>query len=452
MSKRREDVRTREPQAGAGPSGPAEPHLEIDELLDQALARSAEVRATRDQVRGLLRAVTHVGADLDLDEVLHRLVDAARDLAGSRWAALGLLHEGRMTQVVHRREDEPVVGMLRRLPDDTGVLGWRVDDPRVARIEDLTSHPDARPEVRGRDPEVRSFLRAPVRAGSTTYGNLYLADDRAGVFDEDDERLVAALASAAAVAVQNAVLLTRARREQRWTQAATELATHLLAQDIDLREGWQALLEVAVDVADADGATLTSIDPADPHTIEVVAAAGSTGIPAGARRPDGISLTGAVLDSGEALLVRDAPSDPRTGDLGSLVPNLGSVLAAPLPDHGSTSGGVQSVVALIRTADRPAFRDLEIDVVKGFAAQAAAILTVARARHDRERLARLEDREELLTGLQHTVFSQLQRSTLTLANIAAQLDPSLRRLLLDQIDVLERLVRSIRDTIFDVPR
>lgn len=145
--------------------------LELDELLDQVIARAGEVRSTQGRLCGLLKATQYVAADLDLDEMLTRLVDAAREFLGSRWAALGLLHDGLMTQVVHREGDAPLVEMLRRLPADTGVLGWRVDDPRSARIDDLASHPDALEEVRSHEPAIRSFLRAPVRAGTVTYGN-----------------------------------------------------------------------------------------------------------------------------------------------------------------------------------------------------------------------------------------------------------------------------------------
>lgn len=110
------------------------------------------------------------------------------------------------------------------------------------------------------------------------------------------------------------------------------------------------------------------------------------------------------------------------------------------------------MLSLIRTADQPSFRELETEMVHGFATQAATTLALARARHDRERVERLEDRERALEGLQQTVFPELQRSSLTLANVAGQVEMRFRDMLLDQIDVFEGLTHTIRTTMFDVPR
>ena len=428
------------------------PRLQLD-LLDQIIERAGELRSTQGRLPGLLRATHHVAADPDPNEVLTRLVDAARDLVGARWAALGLLHDGLMTQVVHRPDDAALVRMLRRLPVDTGMLGWRVDDPRSARVDDLIGHPDLAPEDRTHDIAIRSFLRAPVRAGSATYGNLYLADERTSAFRDDDEQLVVALAAAAGVAVRNAVLLTRARRQQHWNQAGTDLAMRLLSQDASLTESWQALLEVAVDVADAHGATLTSRDPAYPERIEVVAAAGRLASWRGRHITDAKALTHVVLDTGQAAVVHDASTDPHTTELSTLAPGVTSVLAAPIPDPGAGENTPRSVLTLTRSLDQDGpFQELEVDMVYGFAAQAAATLALAQARHDQERLARLEDREHTVRALQRSVFAQLQRSTLTLANVAGQIDSRLQNVLLDQIDSLEQLTHSIRTSMFDVPR
>ena len=436
------------PSTGDLPGGP---RLQLD-LLDQIIERAGELRSTQGRLRGLLRATHHVAADHDPNEVLTRLVDAARDLIGARWAALGLLHDGLMTQVVHRPDDAALVRMLRRLPVDTGVLGSRVDDPRSARVDDLIGHPDVVPEVRTHDIAIRSFLCAPVRAGSATYGNLYLADERTSAFRDDDEQLLVALAAAAGVAVRNAVLLTRARRQQHWNQAGTDLAMRLLSQDAGLTESWQALLEVAVDVADAHGATLTSRDPADPESIEVVAAAGRLASWRGRHITDAKALTHVVLDTGQAAVVHDATTDPHTTELSTLTPEVTSVLAAPIPDPGAGENTPRSVLTLTRSHGQDPFQELEVDMVHGFAAQAATTLALAQARHDQERLARLEDREHTVRALQHSVFAQLQRSTLTLANVAGQIDSRLQNVLLDQIDSLEQLMRSIRTSVFDVPR
>ena len=46
-------------------------------------------------LRRLLDAVLSVGSDLDLPSVLHRIVEAAVDLADAKYGALGVLDETR---------------------------------------------------------------------------------------------------------------------------------------------------------------------------------------------------------------------------------------------------------------------------------------------------------------------------------------------------------------------
>ena len=48
-----------------------------------------------DRLPALLEAGRALVAELDLDVVLHRLLDVARDLTGARYAAIGVLDEER---------------------------------------------------------------------------------------------------------------------------------------------------------------------------------------------------------------------------------------------------------------------------------------------------------------------------------------------------------------------
>ncbi|CAM5702988.1 hypothetical protein MAUB1S_03624 [Mycolicibacterium aubagnense] len=56
-----------------------EMHEQLDELL-----------AGRDQMESLLRVIVAIGGDLDLNTTLHRIIDAAIELTGSRYGALGV--------------------------------------------------------------------------------------------------------------------------------------------------------------------------------------------------------------------------------------------------------------------------------------------------------------------------------------------------------------------------
>ena len=67
--------------------------LELDELLSQLVERAQDVMATQGRLRGLLRATRAVAGDLSLPVLLRRLVAAAAELVGARYAALGVLDD-----------------------------------------------------------------------------------------------------------------------------------------------------------------------------------------------------------------------------------------------------------------------------------------------------------------------------------------------------------------------
>jgi len=60
------------------------PHLRLDDLLDELQARIEAIRSTRDRIRSLLEAVLAVGRGLELEPVLHRIVETAATLVDAR--------------------------------------------------------------------------------------------------------------------------------------------------------------------------------------------------------------------------------------------------------------------------------------------------------------------------------------------------------------------------------
>lgn len=76
--------------------------LRLDELLREVQERLTEIVATRDRMQGLLDAVLAVGAGLELDSTLRRIVQSAVELVDARYGALGVLGgSGGLAQFVH---------------------------------------------------------------------------------------------------------------------------------------------------------------------------------------------------------------------------------------------------------------------------------------------------------------------------------------------------------------
>ena len=65
-------------------ANPLVPQLRLDELLTELQVRLQDIPDTRDRTHALLEAVVAVGAHLDLEVVLRRIVEAAVTLVDAR--------------------------------------------------------------------------------------------------------------------------------------------------------------------------------------------------------------------------------------------------------------------------------------------------------------------------------------------------------------------------------
>src|SRR4051794_35961881 len=103
--------------------------------------RSAEAP---DRMRRLLEAVLAVGEDLDLQAVLHRIIEAAVALVDATYGALGVIGEGdRLSQFVTVGIDDQTYRQIGPLPRGHGILGLLIREPRPIRLDDLNAHPSS---------------------------------------------------------------------------------------------------------------------------------------------------------------------------------------------------------------------------------------------------------------------------------------------------------------------
>ncbi|AXI80908.1 PP2C family protein-serine/threonine phosphatase [Peterkaempfera bronchialis] len=193
---------------------PLDPHLlEIAEQL-QELARA------QGRLQSLLAAMLSISRDLDLQMVLRRIVTAAMELSGARYGALGVLDETgeKLVEFIPLGLSEQQRAELAGvdLPHGRGLLGHLIRHPEPLRVDDIAHHPESVGFPVGHPP-MHTLLGIAISVHHRVYGNLYLSDRRDGQpFDGQDEAVVAALAGAAGVAIENARLFeqARARAEQ----------------------------------------------------------------------------------------------------------------------------------------------------------------------------------------------------------------------------------------------
>ena len=154
-------------------------------------------------VLGLARSLL---GGLDVDVVLERVLESARELTGAQHAALGVLDEGRteLSRFLTLGIDNATRLRLGDLPRGRGVLGELISNPAPLRLADVGSHPHSY-GFPASHPPMRSFLGVPLLVAGEPFGNLYLTNKRdADEFTDEDEEAVVLLAELAGLAIDHA--------------------------------------------------------------------------------------------------------------------------------------------------------------------------------------------------------------------------------------------------------
>jgi signal transduction histidine kinase len=164
-----------------------------------------------DVDRRLQEALLLIASELDLDTVLLRIAEAAAELVGARYAAMGVLNDDHtaLSSFIYTGISAEEAAAIGPLPEGRGILGLLITDEHPMRLDDLSTHP-ASTGFPPNHPPMRTFLGVPVLVRGEVFGRLYLTEkEGGGTFTDEDETLVVALAAAAAVAVDNARLHAR---------------------------------------------------------------------------------------------------------------------------------------------------------------------------------------------------------------------------------------------------
>ena len=164
-------------------------------------------------LRAVSDAVLAVASELSVDEVLQRLVDRARELAGARYAALGTPDgEGGFRRFLVSGMDDELIAAMGPLPRTHGLLGAMLEPGGSFRSEDIHTHPRFRGWWPRGHPDMRSFLGVPIVTREGVIGAFYLTQkEGAASFDEEDQALIEVLAAHAAIAITNARLYEQSR-------------------------------------------------------------------------------------------------------------------------------------------------------------------------------------------------------------------------------------------------
>jgi signal transduction histidine kinase len=408
-----------------------------------------------------------VNAGLDLGEVLTRIVRSACELVDAKYGALGVLGPDgeHLVEFVTRGLTPDEHEAIGELPRGHGVLGLLIRDPRPLRLDNLADHPDSY-GFPPNHPPMGSFMGTPVLIRDQVFGNLYLTEKIGATgFTAEDEAILVALAAAAGIAIDNARLFERTRRQRQWMATTGEVSQMLL----EGRDEATAMAYLAHQARALSRAELAVVALYDENADLVVCAADTdaasdTDAPAeGAPTASGASQ-GLVLEdlrwqhlvAGRSpLLVLTREGEQADATLAGAIRGL-----ATTDPHGPTAllpiaigTDEVGVLAIAWTPDaEPIVSDL-LELLVPLTHQLALALVAARNQHARSQVALLEDRDRIARDMHDHVIQRLFATGLSLqATSRVPVAAPVRARLDDAVEALDEAIRDIRHTIFELHR
>jgi signal transduction histidine kinase len=422
------------------------------------------IEAASRHVLDLSRSIL---AELDVDVVLERVLQAARELTGARYAALGVLDASaiELERFITVGVDEQTRATIGDLPRGRGVLGELIEHPTPLRLEDVGSHPRSYGFPTGHPP-MRTFLGVPIAIAGHPYGNLYLTEKEGGAqFTRGDERAAGTLAEFAGVAIENARRYGGAKRQRDELKrtVATLEATTQVTQAVGGRTDLAAVLEMIAKrgraLVSARMLVVELLDGLD----QLVIAAGAGEWPL-SMQGERVPLAGTVAEAALRTLQTQPLDDELNRSrfdqhgLGRLGVRAESGLAVPLVFSGRLYG---VLMVIDRLSDGPGFTAQDARLLEAFASSAATAVATAKsvtserqqqrqaaAEQERGRWARELHDETLqrLAALQIALSSA--RRTGGLETLEGAIDDA-RALLQSEIANLRALVTELRPPTLD---
>jgi signal transduction histidine kinase len=428
-------------------------------LLDELRGRELASNLAQQRLTALLDAVMAVTADLELADVLSRIVHSACELVAAKYGALGVLgHDGEeLVEFVTQGMTDAERDAIGDLPRGHGVLGLLIHEARPRRLPDIAGHPDSY-GFPPNHPPMHSFLGAPIRIRDEVFGNLYMTEKQgAAEFSPDDEAILVALAAAAGIAIDNARQYEDSRQQRRWL-ATTGAVAHLFLEGRDERSAMRFLAERTWELAQAQLTMVALYDDDGDLVVRAVHAGPNenVGSPDGAlgkvlHKPHWRQLVAAR----EPVLLLSRPGDPTVDSLNTDVRALGpSDADGPTALLPITVGDDEiGVLAVAWAAVAESFVNDVVPPLAALAQQLGLALVAARAQQDRSRIAILEDRDRIARDMHDHVIQRLFATGLSLQSTSRLAEhPTVRTRLDEAVDNLDAAIKDIRQTIFELHR
>ena len=375
---------------------------------------------TRRDDREVLKTFLEIGArltqNLEIDQVLLTIVQRSMELTGARYgAALTLTSEGAPDKFLHRGLTPDQVALLPHTPRGQGVLGLVLSERVPIRLDRLGDHA-ASVGFPNQHVPMAAFMGVPLQERGSLVGALYLTKSPGeGPFSDEDEDVVAALGSFAAIGILNAKLFESEAQLAERSSLLQNIASRI-RRSLDTSEVLEAAVEELGRAASVDRCFVRLASRDSEQSLGPIAYEwGEEGVPQLKEDPDKqypIASLAAVtrmvqwsndITSDERLAEANVPGTPSDlSDVGTR-----ASLAAPLEWGDELLG-----VVVFHCQQPREWSDSDIELIEGAADEVAIGLHHAylysRAVETADELARLDElRREFLSMVSHELRSPM---------------------------------------------
>lgn len=417
--------------------------MELDRALRDLVERADEVMRTQGRLRALLTATQAVVEEMDLAEVLHRIVEAAVKLVDAQYGALGVLApQGGLEEFIHVGMPDDAVQRVGHLPEGRGLLGALIDHPDPIRLHEIGEDPRS-VGFPDHHPPMHSFLGVPVRVRDEIFGNLYLTNHAEGDFSEEDVELISALAAAAGVAIDNARRFAEAQMREAWAAASAQVAAALLTSSGDDAAALIADELAARGAADRVAVVVPGAVPGSVRVLE-------------ARGVDCDDLAGTEFEAGRTLAAVTLEGGETRATPGLRTDQPDEALALHAEDHAGPvlfvalrrSGAPAAVIAAGRKPGSAHFTPAEMRIAEDLADRVSLANELAQAREAQQRSLLLEDRARIARDLHDHVVQQLYGAGLDLQAVASLSPGATADRIEAAVEALDESIAQIRTIVF----
>ncbi len=428
---------------------------EIEGLRELLAAEHAKVQALKD-----IGAAS--GSILNLDELLALVVSRITQVMEADRTTIYLVEDD--GQQLVSRVAEGASSAEIRLDVGEGIAGWVVRTGQPINLPDAYADPRFDAEWDRRTGyKTRSILCVPMKNRlGRPMGVIQVLNKRLGIFTNDDQAMLSALASQAAVTIESGkffvatiqknmeLLETKQQLERKVREL--ELLTQIAmtsASAMALDELLEGVLQRATEAVEAEAGSILLADPKSGDLMFRSAVGGAPEKLLAQRIPAGQGICGWVIEHRTPRVVNDVESDAQHfRDLSDVVgwwPR--SVLAVPLHWEGADGEEREGALELLNKAHGHAsFTDDDVRLATVVASHVSTAISLAEARERRGREERLSTFGQLLSSVLHDLRTPMTVISGYVREIADDEDPVQRArfadVVLRQIDLINSMTRE----------